>query len=188
MPTPESSRIFFRGALEHFVVQEIDEFFHFRRAGAPFDSGVHVFGVLAEDHDVHALGIAHGRGHAGEITHRAHAGVEIEHLAQGDVQRANAAADRSGERTFDGDAEIANRVDGVLRQPFLELVISFFAGENFQPFDFAFAAVGFFDGGIEHAPRSLPDVAAGAVAFDERNHRMIRHAKHAVRKLDGLAI
>ena len=47
-----------------------------------------------------------GEGTPGEILHRAQADVEIEHLAQRDVQRADAAADRRGERAFDADEDI----------------------------------------------------------------------------------
>jgi hypothetical protein len=90
-------------------------------------------------------------------------------LAQGHVERADAAAYWSGERSFDGDAEVASGVNGVLRQPFLELVVGFFAGEDFKPRDAALAAVGLFDSGVENALRGLPDVAANAVALDIGN-------------------
>src|SRR6202451_1376333 len=104
----------FRAAFQHFVVQKIDELFHFLRAGAPFDSGVHVFGIFAEDHHVHAFRLAHRRGYTWEITHRPHTRVEIENLAQRDVQRNDAAAHRSREWAFNRHAEIANRVDAIL--------------------------------------------------------------------------
>ncbi len=55
---------FFLGAFEHFVVQEVDQLFHFGRAGLPLDSRVDVFRVFAEDHHVHALGIRYGRRNA----------------------------------------------------------------------------------------------------------------------------
>ena len=63
----------------------------------------------------------HRAGHTAVILHRADAGVEIEHLAQGDVERADAAADRRGERAFNGDTQVARGVHGIIRQPVLEL-------------------------------------------------------------------
>jgi hypothetical protein len=99
--------------------------------------------------------------------------VEIENLAQRHVERADAAADGRGERSFDGDAQVARGVDALIRQPGVELAIGLFAGKDFKPLDGALAAVGLFDGGVEDPLRGLPDVAAGAVAFDERDDRVV---------------
>ena len=74
-----------------------------RRALGPLDAGVHVLGVLAEDDDVHLLGLRHRRRRALEVAHRPDAGVEVEHLAQRDVQAADAAADRRRQRPLDRD-------------------------------------------------------------------------------------
>ena len=101
----------------HLRVQELDDLRGFGRALLPFDAGVDVLGVLAEDHHVQPLRLLHGRGHAGEVAHRAHADVEVQQLAQGDVQAADAAADRRGERALDGDVELADGVERVLGQP-----------------------------------------------------------------------
>ena len=179
MPTPESSRTFFVAPDEHFVVEEVDQLFRFGSAGAPFDSRVHVFGIFAKDDHVHALRIRHGRRHAVEVAHRANAGVEVEHLAQRDVERTNAAAHRSGERAFDSDAEIAEGVDRILREPLFELPEGFFARKNFHPRDLALAAKGFFDGRVEHAARRDPDVASSAVTFDERDDGPVGNLKLA---------
>ena len=137
------------------LFREFDQLLDFGRAGFPLDADVNVFGVLAEDDDVHALGMLHGRRHAGEIAHGPHAGVEIEHLAQGHVERADAAADRRRQRALDGDAEVADGLDGVLRQPFLELVERLFAGEDLEPRDLALAAIGLLDRGVKNAPRAF---------------------------------
>ena len=152
------------------------------------DARVHVLSVLAEDDDVDLLGMLHRAGHALVVLHRAHAGVEIENLAQRHVERTNAAADRSGQRSLDGDAQIARRVDGVVGQPVVELAIGLLAGEDLEPRDRALAAVGLFDRGVEDALRSLPDVAAGAVAFDEGNDGIVGNLILAVAVLDGLAV
>ena len=152
------------------------------------DAGVDVLGVLAEDDDVDLLGVLHGAGHALVVLDGADAGVEVEKLAQGHVERADAAADGRGERALDGDAQVAGRGHGVVGQPGGELAEGFFAGEDLKPADGALAAVGLFDGGVEDALRGLPDVAAGAVAFDEWDDGMVGDLKLAVAVLDGLAV
>ncbi len=168
------------GARQHLVVDEVDQLLRLRRALLPLDAGVNVFRVLAEDDDVHALGMLHRRRDALVILHRADAGIEVEDLAQGDVQRANAAADGRGQRALDADAQLAKRGDGVVGQPGLEAVHGFFAGENFIPGHPTLAVVGDLDSGVEYAHRRFPDVAAGAVTFDERDDGIVRDDKLTV--------
>src|ERR1700729_4085834 len=111
----------------------------------------------------------HRTGHALVVLDRPHAGVEVEQLAQRDVERTNAAADWSGERPLNRDAQIARRGDRVIREPCAELPECLFAGEDLKPADGALAPVGFFDRSIKNTLRSLPDVAARAVALNKRN-------------------
>ncbi len=177
-----------RGALHHLVIQKVDQLLHFRRAGFPFDPGVHVFGIFAEDHHVHALGILHGRRNAFEIAHRPHASVQIKNLPQRHVQRPYPAAHRSRQRPLDRHAEIANRIDRILRKPFLEFVECLFPGIHLQPGDLPLSAVSLLDSGVKYPPRRLPDVPPGAIALDERNYRPVRHPKHAVTVHNCLAI
>ncbi len=73
-----------------------------------------VLGVLAEDHHVHVAGLLHRAGHAFEPAYRALADVEIELLAQGHVQGADAATDRGGQRALDGNHVVAYGVQGFL--------------------------------------------------------------------------
>src|SRR5208282_564966 len=63
-----------------------------------------------------------------------------------------------------------------------------FAGEDFEPGDLSLPAVGFLDGGVEDEARGFPDVASGAVAFDEGNDRPIRDAEGSARVVDGRAV
>ena len=158
------------------------------RALFELDARVHILGVLAEDDDVDLLRVLHRAGHALVILHRPHAGVEIENLAQRHVERANAAADRRSERSLDGDAQIARRGHRIVGQPVAELAEGLFAGEDLEPADGALAAVGLFDRGVEDPLRSLPDVAAGAVAFDEGNDGMVGNGKLPVLVVDRLAV
>src|SRR5262245_60158889 len=113
--------------------------------------------------------MANRGGNSLEIAHRALAGIEVKDLPQRDVQRTNAAAHRSGQRALDGNAEIANGFDRVVRQPFLKSIECLFAGKNFIPCDLALPAIGMLHGRVEYAPRSFPNVPASAVAFNERD-------------------
>src|ERR1700739_1894913 len=113
-------------------------------------------------------------GNSFEIADWAFTGVKIENLAQRHVQRTNSTADRRGKRTLDGHAEVSDGFDGVIGQPFLVGVEGFFAGKDFIPGDFAFAAIGMFDRRVKNTARSFPDVAAGAVTLDERNDGVVR--------------
>ena len=155
--------------LQHFFVEEFDQLGGFGSSLLPLDSGINVFGVLAEDDDVHALGILHRRGCALVVLHRSDAGIEIENLTQSDVKRANPAADRRGQRAFDGHAKFFDCVNRVLRKPIIEFCLGFFSSKDFVPDHAAFPAISFFDGRIEDAHRGFPDIASGAVAFDKRN-------------------
>ena len=130
----------------------------------------------------------HRAGHALVVLHRPHAGIEIEHLPQRHVERADAAADGRGQRSLDGDAQVARGGDRVVGQPGVELAKCLFAGEDLKPLDGALAAVGLFDRGVEDALRSLPDVAARAVALDERNDGIVGHLKLPVAVLNRLAV
>ena len=157
----------------HLVLQKFDDLLSLGRLGRPFDARVDVFGVLAEDHDVEFLGMLDRARHAGEVTHRPQAYVEVEHLAQRDVERADAAADWRGERSFDADQEFAEGLDGFVGQPGLPLVERLVAREHFHPRDLALAAVDFLDRVVEDVLRRAPDVGAGAVAFDKRDDRAV---------------
>src|ERR1041385_3494498 len=62
-----------------------------------------------------------------------------------------------------------------------------FAGEYFVPCDFALAFVGLLYGRVEHAHRGLPDVASGAVAFNEGNNGIVRNLIFSAAIFDGRA-
>ena len=95
-------------------------------------------------------------------------------MTQRDVERANAAADRRGQRTFDSDEVVAERLNGLIRKPVLSLIEGFFAGEDLPPMNLAIAAVGLFDRGLKNTDRSSPDVGARPIPLDEGNYGVIR--------------
>ena len=173
MPIAEFSRIF---AVVRRSIELRNSITCVRAVGArrPLDARVHVLGVLAEDDHVHLLRLVHRRGHAVEVAHRPHAGVEVEHLAQRDVQRADAAADRRGERALDRDAVVREVIERLLRQLLAELLEGLVAGEDLVPVNLALAAVDLLDRAVDDVPRRAPDVGAGAVAFDVRDDRIVR--------------
>ncbi len=174
-------------AFQHVFVQELDQAGAVGSSLLPLDAGVNVFRVLAEDNHVHALGMFHRRGHALVILHRAHAGIEIEDLAQRHVERADATAHGRGQRAFDGDAKFADRLNCIVGQPVIELGLGFFSGEDFVPGDAALALVGFLDRCIEYAQRSFPNVTAGAVALNEGDDRVFGNFILAVGITDFLS-
>ena len=99
------------------VLQELDQLLRLVALGLELDAGVDVFRVLAEDDHVGLLGRLHRRRHAGEVLDRAQADVEVEFLAQRDVERADAAADRRRQRALDRDHVVAHRLERLRRQP-----------------------------------------------------------------------
>ena len=165
----------FFSALQHFLIEELDQARHFRGSLLPFDAGIDVFGVLAIDHDIHAFRMLHRRGHALVVLDRSHAGIKIENLAQGHVQRPDTAAHRRSQRPLDGHAEFADGIHAVIGEPGLELGHGLFAGKNLEPHNSPLAPVSLLHRRIEHPHRRLPDIAARAVALDERNNRIVRN-------------
>ena len=79
------------------------------------DAGINVLGVFAEDDHVGQLRLLHGTRHTLEPAHRSEAGVQVENLAQRDVDRTDAAADRRGERPLYADEIFTERGYGVVR-------------------------------------------------------------------------
>src|SRR5438874_6484406 len=158
-----------------FLLKEIENLLRFRSARGVFDARVDVFGVFAEDYNVHFLRMFHGRGDAFEVLHRSQANEKIEKLPERDVERANPAAHRCCRGAFDADQKFAERFHRVVRQPFIEFVLGDLTGENFEPRNFLFSAESFLDRGIEYAHAGCPDIRPSAISANERNDRLIRH-------------
>src|SRR6185437_10766786 len=173
--------------LAEFLGQQADELGGFGRALLELDAGVDVFGVFAEDDDVHRLGLFHRRGNAAVVLDRTDAGEQIHLLPQAHIEAADAAADRRGQRSLDGHAEIARGLHGVLGQPLAEAREGLLAGEHFIPGDLAAAAVAQRDGRVPNRLAAPPDVGTCAVAFDVGNDGVVGDLEAAILKPDDFA-
>src|SRR5581483_2273262 len=173
----------------HLALEERDDLLHLRSAGRPLDARVDVLRVLAEDHHVDLVGALDGARDALEPAHGPEADVEVEDLAERDVERADAAADGRRERALDAHPELLERGDRLVRKPVAEAVERLLAGVDLAPGDLPLAAVRLLDRGVEDALRGAPDVGAGAVALDEGEDRTIGHRELPVRPhADRLAV
>jgi hypothetical protein len=65
---------------------ESDQLLDLFGLGSKFDTGVNVFGILTEDDHIGLFRFAQWRGHALEILDRTQADIEVELLAQRNVQ------------------------------------------------------------------------------------------------------
>ena len=165
-----------RVALElppELLVQVSDELVRLGSAGLDLLAGVHVFGVLPEDDHVDQFRFADGRWDAAIPAHRTQARIEVEDLADGDVQAADAPSHGGRERAFDANEMIAERLYGLLGKPFPGGVERLLAGQHLLPRNGTLTAVRLLDGGIEDVPGSTPDVGTDAVSLDERDDRVI---------------
>src|SRR5262249_8745932 len=95
----------------HLALEERDDPFRLLAFGGPLDARVDVFGVLAEDHHVHLLGRPDRGRHTLEVAHRAQADIEIEGLAQSNVERPDPATDRRRQWTLDAHEVVLERRD-----------------------------------------------------------------------------
>ena len=92
-----------------------------------------------------------------------------------------------GQRALDRDLVVLDRLDGVVRQPLAVLRLGLLAGRHLEPDDLLLAAERLGDRGVEHAHAGLPDVGAGAVAFDEGDDGHVGDDELAAAARDGRA-
>src|SRR5207237_9735197 len=122
---------------------------------------------LAEDHYVQLLGLPHRTRHAIEVPYGPDTRVEIEDLAQRDIERADPSPDGRRERALDRHPVLPDRLQRGFGEPTPGLAERLLAGEHLQPLDPPPAARDLGEGGVEHAPRGPPGVRAGAVPLDD---------------------
>src|SRR6185436_9804195 len=173
--------------LGKFLRQEVEHLLRVVAPRGPLDAGVDVLGVLAEDHHVDLLGMLDRRRHALEPAHRPQADVQIQQLTKRDVERPDAAADRRRQRTLDANVVLPERLDRLIRKPRVELLEALLAGVDFLPCDLPRAAERFLDRGVQDTDARPPDIRTGAVAFDERDDRIVRHDEMSLAARDGCA-
>ncbi len=160
----------------HLLHQETDDFLGFGGAGIPFDPGVDVLGVLAEDDHVGLFRSLHRGRHPLEITDGPDTGKEVQFLPQGHVQGTDAAADGGGQGALDGDPALPDGINGLAGEPDGLVIdpVGLLTGVEFHPRDGALPAVGLVNGGVPHLHGSPGHVGTDAVAFDEADNGMIR--------------
>ena len=122
------------------------------------DARVEILGVLA-DHDQVDVRVA--RADAGIALAGADLAVEVERLAQADVDRAEAAADGGRDRPLQRGSVLPDRLEHVLRQR-VAVVLLHHVGARVLD-----VPVELDPGRLEHAARRLGELGAGPVAGDQ---------------------
>ena len=166
----------------HLFAQEGNHLVRVLGTRLPFDAGVNVLGVLAEDHHVGLVGRNHGARHALKPAHRTLADIEIKFLPERHVERTNAAANRRGHGALDAHQELLHGDEGFLRQPFVLAVEleGLLARVNLHPRNAALAAVCLLHRSVNHLAHHRRDVDADAVALDKRDDGTRRNRKRAI--------
>ena len=153
-------------------VQPLDQLGRVGRALLELDPDVEILGVLAHDDEVDVL-VA--RAHARVRLARPHLRVEVEPVAQRDVDGAEALADRRRDRALQRDAVAADRLERRLGQRVAAVLVHHVrAGGLDVPLEVD-------AGRLEHAARRLGELRAGAVSGDECHD--VRHEPAIVRTI-----
>ncbi len=120
---------------------------------------VQVLGVLADDHQVHAVvpGL-----HRRNVPDRPQVDEQVERLAQPDVDAGESAADRRRHRSLQGDLVTADRIEQLRRQRVAVLLEREHAGQVRFP-------LGLETGAVENPDNGRRDLGADAVAGNERD-------------------
>ena len=161
------------GLLE-FLGEEFAELCGVIGAKGPFNAGIDVLRVLAEHGDVDPLGILHRGIDAVEIAEGAHAGIEVQRLAQGYVQRPDTPSRRRIERSFQADPVLLEGRHRFVRQIGSAFLERFLAGFHLQPLDGAVSFECLLDGRIHDRAADRRDFLSNSIARDERNGDSIR--------------
>ena len=118
-----------------------------------------------------------------EPADRPQADIEIQPLAHRDVDGADAAADRRGQRPLDGDQTLPASVQRLFRQPGVRRIdgVSLLARINLHPRNLPALPVCGLHGGVPCGHRSAGDIRPRSVTFDERDDRPIRNPQLPIR-------
>ena len=110
----------------------------------------------------------------------ANTGIEIEELAQADIQAAKTATDRGREWALNGQLEFTDSLQGLLRQIGSRQLIGFLARIDFHPGDLAFAAITMLHRFIKEKLGGFPYVRPDSVPFDKTDDGVVRGLEFAV--------
>ncbi len=123
------------------------------------DAGIQIFGVLADDDQIHVLV---PRLETWNRPYRPKVGVQAESLAQGDIHGPEAHSNRRRDWSLDGDLVAQDRVEDGLRQRRPLLRHDRLAGLDDLPLKLDAR-------GVEDTPRGLGQFGADSVSGDERH-------------------
>jgi len=172
----------------HVLFQEVAYLLGLVGAGLPLDAGVDVLGVLPEGDHVHLLRVLDGRRDAVDVVGRADVRVQVERLAERDVQRSEAGADGRRQRPLDRDAVVADGRDGVLGEVLVVHLPGAAAGVDAHPRDGAARRL---RGRVQYLLGGRSDVGADPVTVNDRDDRVLGNVQLAgflVGERDGLAV
>ncbi len=152
------------------------------------EPGVEILGVLADDHQVDAL---KARVDAGQVPHRPQVRVQVQRLAQADVDAGEPLPDRRRHRPFERHLVAADRIDQLHRQRLAGPLERDDAGDVRLPVDRD-------AGRFQDADDRFGDFGSDAVAGDQRDgvchsrtyqirRRKPRPMLTVISRLDGLA-
>ena len=158
----------------HLVAQEGKELLGLWSALLPFDTGIDILGVLAENVHVDLLRLLDGRDHALEPTYGTQADIQVERLAQRHVQRADATAHRCRQRSLDANQVLAERLHRGFGQPLTGLFERLSARQHLFPFDGATALVSQFHCLVHNFLTYRSDFRSYPIAFNERHGHLVR--------------
>ena len=145
------------------TLDELRELLDLGSALIELDAGVEVLGVLAHDDQVD---VAEARAVARLRQAGAHAGVQVEVLTQGNIDAAEARADRRGDGALDGNLGLGDRIEDVLGQRRAKLVHDTGTGLLDIP-------VNLDAGGLDHAAHGLRDLGTDTVTGNQ--DYIVRH-------------
>ena len=168
----------------HLATKEGDHLLRLCAASGPFDTSVDVFRILTEDHHVHVLRALHRRGNALEVANGSHAGVQVQLLTKGHVERTKATPNRRSQRALDRHKMVSNCGERLFGHVRVECRLRFLTRQDFSPDDAPPVTVCLRDCTVKDELRSTPDIGTGAVAFDKRDDRNIRNAQCAIAHRD----
>src|SRR3990172_2383662 len=120
------------------------------------------------------------------IFDRSDAGIKIKPLSQKNIEASNPLPYGCGQRPFNANLMLPNRLDRLLRSPFFLQLKGLHPCIDFEPMNFSLAPITFHYSGIEDPNRCLPDIGPHPIPLNIRNDGLIRHDKYSIRSVLNL--